>query len=91
VTAQELSARLVADILRDAVRREADCIAVTCPMCQNNLDVRQPEYRDRFDISRPVPVLFLTQLMSMAFGGAGRSVGLRHHVVPFAPVQAGRL
>ncbi len=90
VTARELSARLVADILQDAVRHDADCIVVTCPMCQNNLDARQPEYRDRFDIPRPVPVLFLTQLMSLAFGAAGRSVGLARHVVPFAPVQAGR-
>jgi heterodisulfide reductase subunit B len=87
LTAQELSAGLVADILRDAAIREADCIVVSCPMCQNNLDVRQPEYCDRFDIPRPIPVLFLTQLMSLAFGGTGRSLGLSYHVVPYVPVQ----
>lgn len=85
VTAEGLAARLVAEILRDAALREADCIVVTCPMCQNNLDVRQPEYRERFDIPRPIPVLFLTQLMGLAFGGGGRSLGLSHHVVPYAP------
>jgi heterodisulfide reductase subunit B len=89
VTARDLSARLVADILRDAIRRGADCIVVACPMCQTNLDVRQPEYRERNDISRQIPVLFLTQLMSLAFGETGSRVGLSRHVVPYAHAQAG--
>jgi heterodisulfide reductase subunit B len=87
LTAPELSAGLVAEILRDGARHEADCIVVACPMCQNNLDVRQPEYRDQFDIPRPIPILFLTQLMSLAFGGTGRSLGLSRHVVPYLPIQ----
>jgi len=90
VTAGDLSARLVGDILQDAIRREAHCIVVSCPMCQNNLDVRQPEYRDRFGISRPMPILFLPQLMGLAFGASGQGVGLWRHVVPHAAVPAGR-
>jgi heterodisulfide reductase subunit B len=82
VTREEVSSRLVAAILRDAVIHEADCIAVSCPMCQNNLDVRQPEYRERFDIPRAVPVLFLTQLAGLAFGVDSAALGLSHQVVP---------
>jgi heterodisulfide reductase subunit B len=83
VTREEVSSRLVAAILRDAVIHDADCIAVSCPMCQNNLDVRQPEYREQFDIPRSVPVLFLTQLAGLAFGAESAALGLSHHVVPF--------
>jgi heterodisulfide reductase subunit B len=85
LTAQEVSARLVAGIVTDAVRRDADCIAVSCPMCQNNLDVNQPEYCSRFGIPRLIPVLFVTQLMGLAFGATDAHVGLSHHVVPFRP------
>jgi heterodisulfide reductase subunit B len=89
VTAGDLSARLAGDILQDAIRRDAHCIVVSCPMCQNNLDVRQAEYRDRFGISRPMPILFLPQLIGLAFGASARSVGLWRHVVAYAPVLAG--
>jgi heterodisulfide reductase subunit B len=85
LTAQEVSARLVAGIITDAVTRGAHCIAVSCPMCQNNLDVMQPEYCRRFGIPRSLPVLFITQLMGLAFGATGASLGLPHHVVPFQP------
>jgi heterodisulfide reductase subunit B len=85
LTAEGVSARLVAAIVADAAARDAQCIAVSCPMCQNNLDVKQPEYRSRFDIPRAMPVLFVTQLMGLAFGETGARLGLSHHVVPFMP------
>jgi len=87
LTAERVSARLVAAILADAAARDAQCIAVCCPMCQNNLDVKQPEYRRRFDIPRAVPVVFVTQLMGLAFGAAGAGLGLSHHVVPSKPAE----
>jgi heterodisulfide reductase subunit B len=89
VTERDLAARLAGDILQDAIRREAHCIVVSCPMCQNNLDVRQPEYRDRFGISRPMPILFLPQLMGLAFGASGHGVGLWRNIVPPVAVPAG--
>jgi len=83
VTAEEVSARLIAEIIRDAVLVGAECIVVTCPMCQNNLEVKQREICDRFGISRVVPVLFLTQLMGLAFGATNADVGLYRNVIPF--------
>jgi heterodisulfide reductase subunit B len=83
LTAEEVSARLVGGIIRDAAAHDADCIAVSCPMCQNNLDVKQPEYCRSLGISREIPVLFVTQLIGLAFGFSGAQLGLSHHVVPF--------
>ncbi len=88
VTAEEVSYRLIAAILKDAEAGGADCIAVSCPMCQNNLDVRQPEVGERFGISRRLPVLFVTQLAALAFGVPGSKIGLAHQVVPFHMEEA---
>ncbi len=63
-------------ILELATRMEADCIAVCCPLCQMNLDLRQKQAgrqaKTRFDI----PVLYYTQLMGLAFGCDEKELGL---------------
>jgi heterodisulfide reductase subunit B len=64
----------------------ADCIAVVCPMCHMNLD----SYQDKVSkvLGKPVdiPVLFLPQLMGLAFGLADEELKLKRHVVPVEPV-----
>lgn len=67
-TSGGVSAKLVGKILKDAEARGADCIVVACPMCHNNLDTKQDEIREQSGIDRPLPVLFLSQLMGLAFG-----------------------
>jgi len=39
-------------------------VAVACPLCHSNLDTRQP----KMGLSQPIPVLYFTQLMAVAFG-----------------------
>jgi len=67
-TSGGVSAKLVGKILKDAATRGADCIVVACPMCHNNLDTKQEEIRTQYGIERPLPVLFLSQMMGLAFG-----------------------
>jgi len=83
VTAESTSARLAARILKDAEARGADCIAVACPMCQNNLDTKQEQIRQAFDIPRPLPVVFITQLIGLAFGAPESELKLNQAFVPF--------
>jgi len=83
ISAEKVSAKLVARILQDAVARKADLIAVACPLCQNNLDTKQKEIREQFGIERPLPVLFITQLMGLAFGLGDHELGMRQNFVPF--------
>jgi heterodisulfide reductase subunit B len=78
VTSEAVSAKLVARILKDAVARGADCIAVACPMCQNNLDTKQEKIRRQFGISRQMPAVFVTQLMGLAFGLSESQLKLHH-------------
>ena len=88
VTAESIAARLVTKILQDAAAREVDCIAVACPMCHNNLDTKQAEIRKAAGIERPIPVLFITQLMGLAFGINESELRLTDGFVSTADVTA---
>ncbi len=78
----ELSGRLV----REAVFRGADAIVVVCQLCQANLDMRQQEIGRMDGTQYRVPVVYLTQLMGVAFGIGAKSLGLNHHLVNPQPV-----
>ncbi|MFC1542021.1 CoB--CoM heterodisulfide reductase iron-sulfur subunit B family protein [Candidatus Latescibacterota bacterium] len=83
VTSEPVALKLSSKILKDAVAREADCIAVACPMCHNNLDSLQKDIRAKYGIPRPIPILFVTQLMGLAFGISESELKLDHAFVPF--------
>ncbi|MFC1606500.1 CoB--CoM heterodisulfide reductase iron-sulfur subunit B family protein [Candidatus Latescibacterota bacterium] len=83
ISSESTATRLVSKILKDAVEREADCIVVACPLCHNNLDTLQDSIRKEYGIERPMPILFVTQLMGIAFGLSDSSLKLNHAFVPF--------
>lgn len=63
----------------------ADCIVVACPLCHANLDGRQLQMKD---LEEKMPVLYLTQLMSLAFGVDPKEAGLHKNLVdPFPLLQ----
>jgi heterodisulfide reductase subunit B2 len=84
VTSEKVATKLSSKILKDAVAREADCIAVACPMCHNNLDTLQKDMRAAYGISKPMPVLFVTQLMGLAYGMTAKEMKIDTAFVPFA-------
>ena len=65
-TEKRIGSKLVADLLTAA--QGADCIVTVCPMCQMNLDAYQSEIAAQMGIRNRIPVLFLTQLLGLAFG-----------------------
>ncbi|RJP77146.1 MAG: disulfide reductase [Desulfobacteraceae bacterium] len=65
-TKPENGIRLTAAILREA--READAIVTVCPMCQMNLAAFQAAASRMDPLVRPVPVLFLPQVLGIAMG-----------------------
>jgi len=83
VTAPAASAKLCGKILKDAEARDVNCIVVACPMCQNNLDAKQDEVRAEFGISRAIPIVFITQLMGLAYGIDESRLKLESGFVPF--------
>ncbi len=68
-------------ILELATRMEADCIAVCCPLCQMNLDLRQKQAGSAMGSKFDMPVLYYSQLMGLAFDVSERRLGLDKLVV----------
>ncbi len=59
---------LMARIMKDALARGADCLVVTCPMCQMNMEFQQEKYCEKHQIKERLPVYFITELLGMALG-----------------------
>ncbi|MCP4221479.1 MAG: heterodisulfide reductase subunit B [bacterium] len=67
-TNEAIQHKLTGKILQDALGCGANAIAVSCPMCLSNLEIKQKQIRKQANIKEPVPVFFVTDLMAMAFG-----------------------
>ena len=78
----ELSGRL----LKEALWKGGDLIVVACQLCQSNLDMRQVEALKKEKKNHPLPILYLTQLMGLAFGLSPQDLGLHHHLVDPRPI-----
>jgi len=80
-TKREVGLKLVSDLLKAV--EGADCIATVCPMCQMNLDAYQGLVSQKLGRPVNIPVLYLTQLLGLAFGLPEEQLGLNHNIVPF--------
>lgn len=65
---KEAVANLTYDILTHARAAGADLVTTFCPLCAFNLDNRQRVVAERHPDFEPMPVLYATQLMALAFG-----------------------
>ncbi len=59
---------LVGRLLQRAKEFNAEAIAVACPLCQMNLDLRQKQAEKESEKTYNIPVFYFTQLMAIAFG-----------------------
>ena len=73
-------------ILRNAKAVGAEAVMVACPFCHVNLDSRQKQIEEQFDETFDLPILYLTQLMGLAFGVSQKDLGLRKHFVDPLPL-----
>jgi heterodisulfide reductase subunit B len=54
----------------------AECIAVACPLCQVNLDLRQADAAKAHGEIPQTPVLYITQLLGLALGLSYDELGM---------------
>jgi heterodisulfide reductase subunit B len=83
LTETSLALDLTRKLLLAARALDADVITTSCPMCHVNLDARQAQLGLDFSI----PVLYITQLMGLAFGLPARRLALGKHVVSPKSIQ----
>ena len=81
ITDEEVMMEMTRSPLLTAKNAQADCIVTPCPMCHFNLDAKQKDIESHFDIKIDLPILYITQLMGMAFGLDPKELGLHRNVV----------
>ncbi|MHB1130815.1 MAG: heterodisulfide reductase-related iron-sulfur binding cluster [Chloroflexota bacterium] len=82
--------RLTDRILENALAVGADAVVVACPLCQSNLDARQPQLNAKLGRNYKVPVLYFTEALGLALGLSAHELGLRRHVVAVEPLLAAK-
>lgn len=76
ISKTEVVLKLTHDILSMAKRAGANCLVAACPLCQSNLDLRQSDVEKAYGEKSGLPAFYFTQLMGIAFGLPGSSLGL---------------
>jgi len=76
LTFSDIVLKLSNDILREAKEGGASAIIVCCPLCQANLDGRQRQIEETYQVRYGLPILYITQVMGLSFGAYPKEVGL---------------
>lgn len=84
-TVPEAGLRLSYILLKEAIKRGADVIATVCPLCQFNLDAYHDKIAARWE-PVPVPTVYFSQLMGLAFGLSPGELGLGRGLIPMKPL-----
>jgi heterodisulfide reductase subunit B len=72
----DIVVKLTDSIVGMAKAAGARCIAVSCPMCQINLDMRQLDIEKQTGTRHDMPVLYITQLLGLCLGISPDKLGL---------------
>jgi len=78
----EVVESLTGKILEMAKESGAHAIVVACPLCQSNLDMRQPDIEKHQGKKFGIPVFYFTQLMALAFGYPANQLKFPKHIIP---------
>ena len=73
--------KLIDDIFENAKAVGANAIAVACPLCHSNLDMRQVEANQLYSRAQTIPILYFTQVLGLAFGLTPQELSLNTHLV----------
>ncbi|HWQ61330.1 MAG TPA: CoB--CoM heterodisulfide reductase iron-sulfur subunit B family protein [Negativicutes bacterium] len=82
----DIVARLSGKLLEAATLAGADMIAVACPLCQMNLDLRQGQVNRATGARYRMPVPYFTQLMGVALNIADAAIGFDKLCIDPRPV-----
>ncbi|HRT26734.1 MAG TPA: CoB--CoM heterodisulfide reductase iron-sulfur subunit B family protein [Syntrophales bacterium] len=81
VPKREMVNRLSGKVLEMAIDAGANCIAVACPLCQQNLDLRQEQVNKTTGSNYNIPVIYFTQLIGLAYGLSPKELGMDKVIV----------
>jgi heterodisulfide reductase subunit B2 len=73
-------------ILAMAQESGAQCMAVACPMCQINLDLRQGDINKIKNAHYNIPIVYITQLVGLCLGISPEKLGMDKCIVSPKPI-----
>ena len=77
----EKSQKQIRDIVESAYDSGADMIVTPCQLCQANVEIYQSEINKKQGTKFSMPVVYYTQLMSIAYGGSAADAGLNGQLI----------
>jgi heterodisulfide reductase subunit B len=77
----EKAYKQIKTIVESAYDHGADVICTPCQLCQANVEVYQSEINKKYGTKLDMPVVFYSQLMSVAYGGTLKEAALDGQVI----------
>jgi heterodisulfide reductase subunit B len=66
----------IKDIIESAYDHGAEMIVTPCPLCQANVEIYQGAINKKYGKKFNIPVMYYSQLMTVAYGGSAKDAGL---------------
>ena len=79
MASEETVLELSHKVLADAAEHGAQCIAVACPMCHVNLDLKQEAIEARYGTKYGMTIYYLCDLVGLALGLTSKTLGIDRH------------
>jgi heterodisulfide reductase subunit B len=80
-TEEEPAMLILNNKLTSAINAGAEALIVNCPACFQQFDTTQRNAEKLFDKKFGIPVLYVTELLALAFGAKPDDIGLKFHRV----------
>ena len=75
------SQKQIRDIVESAYDHGAEMIVTPCQLCQANVEIYQSEINKKQGTKFAMPVVYYSQLMTVAYGGGAKQAGLDGHII----------
>lgn len=86
ISRTDIVVELSGSVLEMAKSSEAQCIAVACPMCQINLDMRQGDINKIKNKNFDIPIIYISQLIGLCLGISPKKLGMNKCIISPKPV-----
>ncbi len=80
-TRNDIGLEIIRSKYKSVIDSGAKIIAVNCPACFQMMESHQREVNKKFDENIMLPVLYITELIALAFGFKPEDIGLKFHSV----------
>ncbi|MDH4215826.1 MAG: CoB--CoM heterodisulfide reductase iron-sulfur subunit B family protein [Gallionella sp.] len=77
----EKSQKQIRDIVESAYDNGAEMIVTPCQLCQANVEIYQSEINKKQGTKLAMPVVYYSQLLTVAYGGSAKDAGLNGQLI----------